>query len=431
MNAANILESPLSINSFDDTGSFIPPSDGFPASDEFVEAPAAPLPPEPFDAATFDSIPTGSSSPESPSPRSSPPLSHPLSLRTLCHLTPRDVYEAPDFLLLRVHSRIPLAIRGALPSFYHRTRLAVIYDLLALRDALSERRLHGLSALIFILVVADHQLLIHHSESRTQPALEFFHSAYRADPLPPKTPSRYNLPHPSSFIVNSQPQDRALHIPLLVAEWRRAIDCRVKILPILPYIHKFSEPDLREQTDFFVPLSDCESPRPQSPILSDHTSTEVSFSEEQLSRHAPHSQASNIDHDSGDFSSAVRIFMRNSRMFGHVGAASEGLPSRSGSLASSRSLAAWAFPDRQKRHTRSNLHEDRRHPPSRISLNCFADLRSHYAQLNHQQSGKGPNSNQPAKNCHGHGNRYTRVTRRPFSIRRQTAQRQHSVPQGE
>lgn len=430
MNTSAVLESPSSIISVDDAGLFLSPSSDLPNSDEFVEAPAAPLPPEPFDAATFNSIPAGSSSPESTSPRSSPPLSHPLSLRTLCHLTPRDVYEAPDFLLLRVHSRIPLAIRGALPSFYHRTRLAVIYDLLALRDALSERRLHGLSALVFILVVADHHLLIHHSESRAQPALEFFHSAYCADPAPAETPSRYHLPHPSSFLVNCQPQDRALHIPLLVAEWRRVIDSRVKILPIQPYIHTFPEPDLRIDTNFFKPLSDCESPRPQSPVLTDHTLTEVSFSEEQLSRHAPRSQTPNFDQDSSDFSSSVRIFMRNSRMFGHAAVASEGIPSRSGSLASSRSLAAWAFPDRQKRHTRSNLHEEGQ-PPSRISLNCFADLRSHYAQFNRQRSENGVNINQSVKSRRGNGNRYSRVTRRPFSIRRQADSRQHSVSQGQ
>lgn len=52
----------------------------------------------------------------------------------------------------------------ALPSLYHLTRLAVIQVLLALCDASAKRHLHGLLALIFILVVADHQLPLHPSE---------------------------------------------------------------------------------------------------------------------------------------------------------------------------------------------------------------------------------------------------------------------------
>lgn len=428
MAASAELHSPLSPTSFDENTLFVPPTDGFPTSDEFVATPIASVPPAPSNTATRVSISEDSSSPKSPSPRSSSPVPHPLSLRTLCNLAPRDVYEAPDFLLLRVHSRIPLAIRGALPSFHHRTRLAVIYDLLALRDALSERRLQGLSALIFILVVADHQLLVHHSASRpSQPPLEFFHSAYQADPAPSEIPARYKLAHPSSFIVNSPCQEHTLHIASLVAEWRRVIDSRVKILPILPYAHAFPEPDLRKQTDFFRPLPDCESPRPSSPVLSERTPAEVSFSEDQLSRHIPHLTASNFGHDSSDFSSSVQTFMRSSRGLAQTAAASERFPSRSGSLASSRSLAAWAFPDRQKRHTRSNLHEGQRNTTSRISLSCFADLRSHCAQLYQQPSANRTNVNHSTKRNHANGNRYSRPIRRPFSIRRSPDPPQHSA----
>lgn len=83
MNATNVLKSTTPINTFEDSGSFIPSSEGFPASGEFVEAPADLVPHKPFDAATFDTIPAGSSSPKLPFSQSPPPLSHTLSLQTV------------------------------------------------------------------------------------------------------------------------------------------------------------------------------------------------------------------------------------------------------------------------------------------------------------------------------------------------------------
>lgn len=53
----------------------------------------------------------------------------------------------------------------ALISFCLRTHLAVIYVLLPFCITYSKRRLQGLWALIYILVVKDLQLFIHHSET--------------------------------------------------------------------------------------------------------------------------------------------------------------------------------------------------------------------------------------------------------------------------
>lgn len=134
-----------------------------------------------------------------------------------------------------------------------------------------------------------------------------------------------------------------------------------------------------------MPFFEHESPHPQSPVLSNHTSAEVSFSNEELSRHAPHSLASNIAYDSGDFSSSVQSFMDNSQMFGRVRASIEGLPPRSGSHLFICPIAAWAFSDRHPQQTRSNLHEDWRHRPTRIYKSCLADLRPQYDHINRQQ----------------------------------------------
>lgn len=87
---------------------------------------------------------------------------------------------------MRVHPKVPLTILRALLSIYQRTYLVVIYNVLVLRAVLSEHRLHALSALILISVVADYKLPIHHLESRL--ALDFSHFSYRADPLPPEAP---------------------------------------------------------------------------------------------------------------------------------------------------------------------------------------------------------------------------------------------------
>lgn len=120
------------------------------------------------------------------------------------------------------------------------------------------------------------------------------------------------------------------------------------------YIHKCLEPDHRDQSDSFVLVSNRVSPRPQSPVLLDPTFTDISFSEEQLSCHTSHSRAFSNDPNSGNFSSSVQIFMRNSRIFGREGAASQGLSSQT-RFSSKRSSAAWVFPDCQKRHTYSNF----------------------------------------------------------------------------
>lgn len=64
------------------------------------------------------------------------------------------------------------------------------------------------------------------------------------------------------FIVSSQPQNCAPHIPLLIAEWRRATESCIKTFPLLPYIQKFSKSDIYRHKDFFTDLYDCKPPRP-------------------------------------------------------------------------------------------------------------------------------------------------------------------------